>query len=100
VRALCLDAIEAEAVRPLPLSPAALKLAAKTTLVHEVFVSKIGCLGFHLCYSSAHRSKQLPRKILKKLRNGSENCATMQGFADRSKQRDLKLVLTDFVSVP
>jgi hypothetical protein len=31
---------------------------------------------------------------------GNKNCATMQGFADRSKQRDLKLVLTDFVSVP
>ena len=95
-----MDAIEAEAVRPLPLSPATLKLPAKTTSLHEVFVSKNGGLGFHLCYSSIHRSKQLPRKLSKKLRNSFENCATMQGFADRSKQRDLKLVLADFVSVP
>ncbi|WP_207383491.1 hypothetical protein, partial [Comamonas thiooxydans] len=63
---------------------------AKTTLTDESFVSEAAWLGFHLCYSSIHRSKRLPRKTSKVLVQRLGSCDTLQGFADRSKQRDLK----------
>jgi len=63
---------------------------AKTTLADESFVSKAAWLGFHLCYSSIHRSKRLPRKNSKVLARKWKSCDTLQGFADRSKQRDSK----------
>jgi hypothetical protein len=73
---------------------------AKTTLADESFMSEAAWLGFHLCYSSIHRSKRLPRKNSKVLAQECKSCDTLQGFADRSKQRDSKSSILILRSAP